>query len=193
MHELLFFVPLSLQIDYLWVFSHQLYCNLVNFEIYPSLCFGWWIRYFASSNYTKCLGDHCDTAMSCVCFDAVLQMRYFLPADRFISDWSSQMLPLPARRHLPEVLEVIHTQFSVKYGGALLHRAYESSPSSYFLISSMPPTALFHHMVISCSLLKRGVWILICQPPRSQWRTKSNLLFSCCCPERRPHLDPGSL
>lgn len=84
--------------------------------------------------------------------------------------------------------------FSVKYGGALLRWAYESRPSSYFLISSMPPTFLFHHMVISCSLLKWAVWMLICQlPSRSKWRSKSNLLLSCLCPEPRPHLDPGSL
>lgn len=72
--------------------------------------------------------------------------------------------------------------FSVKYGGALLRWAYESRPPSYFLISCMPPTLPFHHMVISCSQLKWGMWMLICQPLCSKWRTQSNLLSSCCCP-----------
>lgn len=62
---------------------------------------------------------------------------------------------------------VIHL-FSVKYGGALLRWAYESRPPSYFLITGMHPTLPFHHMVISCSPLKWGVRMLICQPLRSQ-------------------------
>ena len=47
--------------------------------------------------------------------------------------------------------------------------------SSYFLISDMPPTLLFHHMVISCFLLKWGMWMFICQPSCYEWSTKSNL------------------
>lgn len=86
---------------------------------------------------------------------------------------------------------VIHL-LSVEYGGALLCWACESRPPSYFLISGIPPTLPFHHMVISCSLLKWAVWMLICPSPRSKWK-KTNLLFSCCCPEQRPHLDPRSL
>ena len=149
------------------------------------------------ANYTKCLGDHCGRVMSSFCFDISLQMRYFSSNAILLTDSSLigflKCFPYQQDGVCQQCQKpfVIHL-FSVKYGGALLHWAYESRPPSYFLISGMPPTLLFHHMVISCSLLKWGVWMLICQPPRSHWRTKSNLLYSsCCCPEQRPHLDPG--
>lgn len=136
--------------------------------------------------------------MSSLCFDTVLQTRCF-PQIAFcrLFHLSFDFFKCFPYQHGATCQQcqkpfMIHL-FSVKYGGALLHWAYESRPPSYFLISCMPSTLLFHHMVISCSWLKWDMWMLICHPPRCTWRTKSNLLSSCCCPEQWPHLDPTSL
>lgn len=184
--------------------------QLVKFEMYTSLCLrdGWNCLFLV--NYTKCCGDRCGGVMSAFfCFDIALQIRYFPQNTTLLTDSSLiGFLKCCTYQHRDTCQQcqkpfMIHL-FSVKHGGALLDWAYESKPQSYFLISGMPPTLLFHHMVISCSPLKWGVWMLICHPPRSKWRAQKQspllLLLSWAAASPRPRitlislaLDPSSL
>lgn len=133
---------------------------------------------------------------------AVLQMRYFPqmlsccqthPWLDFLKCFLYQHESVCQRCQKPFMIHL----FSVKYGGALLRWAYESKPPSYFLISGMPPTLLFHHMVISCSPLKWGVWMLICQPPslsmKDQMQSPFLLLPSWATASPRPRISLISL